>query len=768
MMTMMRKLLAVSITTALTLGMTACSSDEETVEIEVPVPAAPLEVTFERAYKATPDGAWFGLHDERNELNYQEYNAGRPMPNGAEPWINSQYVLASTATETKIWYGAATSVYCYWPMVSMAMPMALMNYETERQACQLMAPTGQMPDAQAFVFDPATGENIHLNDKTVKNGEQYWADMMDFHGHEIGIKNAVKAPEGTDPKLVDEDGWLLDESGDLVLEDDQTRYPFSFRGNGQSQGLVFVMGYLTTPDPDMVNKGDSPKIGYNRLFVFNEAEMEYLGYAEFTYDTVRRFITVEHKDGSEGMYWFGGPDQSGGQAGVAKNQMLRWVGTPDEPLKGGSLGNGFDIVSDDSFLDYGVVGDVDIFQDKDGDNRLVMSSWYNPTGSAAAKPYTSKMPDSGFTAENKASYKDFFKYDQYDPDTTAAHGSKLAAQAFYDGYLYFGSYHQGTSGAYDHLIKKHCVTVGFNDDGTPIEEGSLCELKNSIQQQDELTIAKHDEFMMKTWRALSLFRIKTEDIVDGSVDDVELLYGNEEDWVFVDDGKDGYHFEMQPNKMGQKPLFGKEGFGHEGLVYAFTMTEHDGKLFLGTWNATAGLYDIFENGIEGYKHPDSHNKVALGTEVINPNDIAAQIGQETEKGIYDEMYAQFIADGMSPEEAHKQALIMSKLLNPIPTDGGMAGEERVVQNNPAYFLYNAVKEQNQDDDLAGRGGWLAVFEDSQNPATIVDKYGFGNTCNNGIRNYSKVGGELYFGTTSYCNLGDEAGLEFYKYTGDNR
>ena len=49
------------------------------------------------------------------------------------------------------------------------------------------------------------------------------------------------------------------------------------------------------PDYDFDQDGN---IGYNRLFVFDNARKEYLGYAEFFFDTVRRFQTVTHPDGS--------------------------------------------------------------------------------------------------------------------------------------------------------------------------------------------------------------------------------------------------------------------------------------------------------------------------------------------------------------------------------------------------------------------------------------------------------------------------------------
>jgi hypothetical protein len=40
-----------------------------------------------------------------------------------------------------------------------------------------------------------------------------------------------------------------------------------------------------------------------------------------------------------------------------------------------------------------------------------------------------------------------------------------------------------------------------------------------------------------------------------------------------------------------------------------------------------------------------------------------------------------------------------------------------------------------------------VFEDTESPAVKI-KDGFGNPCNNGVRNYAKIDGDLYPGTTS--------------------
>ena len=120
-------------------------------------------------------------------------------------------------------------------------------------------------------------------------------------------------------------------------------------------------------------------------------------------------------------------------------------------------------------------------------------------------------------------------------------------------------------------------------------------------QADRLRLGRHGEahreYMMKTWRAASVFRIKIEDLLATEVaakDKVELLYGKERDWVFEptksegSDAYDGYQFVLRSNELGQKPRFGDEGFGHQGMVYTFTFVEHDGKLFLGLLELDGG------------------------------------------------------------------------------------------------------------------------------------------------------------------------------------
>ena len=565
-------------------------------------------------------------------------------------------------------------------------------------------PAGQRPTAQIYFYNVDTGTTTHVGPDTVANGQKFLEDSSQAL-YELSYFDAMLAMPG-----------------------------YTYRGAGSIDNLTFFAGssQFQVSDiktewldklsaeqravelkkfPENFDFEQEGLIGYNRIFVFDNVKKVYLGYAEFFFDTVRRFQTVEHPDGSTGIYWFGGPDQSGGQLGKSKNAMLRWVGTPEQPLSGGMLNNGFDIVSDEGFHKYGVVGDFREFTAND-QKHFVSSSWYNPYGEPASMLVSNAMPESGYSPSAPVVYETVMQYTDYDPELVGGHGSKMAASAFYGDYLYFGSYHQGTSGAYDKLMHKYC-------DEEQIE--SLCKLSDYATED----IEAHREFMMKTWRAASVFRIRIDDLLKTDVparEKVDLLYGKASDWVFMPtrsspgEAYDGYTFEMKDNGLGQKPLFGDEGFGHQGMVYTFTFVEHDGKLFLGSWNSTAGLFDMFD-------HTD---------------------------------YAFW----------NHRALHLLGL--PIPLSP--FGQTAVKENNPAYFLYQSVIE-----DAAASGytleeakkGWLMVFEDTDSPA-VKFKDGFGNPCNNGVRNYAKVDGELYLGTTSWCNLGEDSGLEYYKYEGANR
>jgi hypothetical protein len=662
---------------------------------------APLEVTFSRAFGVPADGSWDGLFSGDNTVDPIRYASEEPEH---RIFKSGQYALSSTTAGDEIWYGTAASVWCYWPYISMKMPLTLTNHETPNHGCQMTPPSGQRPLAQIYFHNVKTGKSTHVGPDTVGNGQQFLEDSstglfeLSFLDSMLSMPGYTYRGAGTIGQLT-----FFAGSNQYPLQKIKTEWLDQL---SPQQRAIELKKF--PKDLDFDQQG---LLGYNRIFVFDNHKKEYLGYAEFFFDTVRRFQTVKHPDGTEGLYWFGGPDQSGGQLGKSLNTMLRWVGSTEDPLSGGMLNNGFDIVSEQSFEKFGVVGDFREFQ-ADGAKHFVSSSWYNPYGEPASMLVSNAMPEAGYSATQPVVYQTIMQYTDYDPDRVGGQGSKMAANAFFGEYLYFGSYHQGTSGAYDKIMHKYC-------DEEQIQ--SLCKLAE-YEVED---IPAHREFMMNTWRAAAVFRIKIDDLLAAEkpvADKVELLYGKEKDWVFRptksagSDSFDGYEFVMKENKLGQKPLFGDEGFGHQGMVYTFTFVEHEGMLFLGSWNSTAGLFDMFEH---------------------------------TDYNFWNHRALHFFG---------------------LPIPLSPFGQTSVTQNNPAYFLYQSIiddaAEGGYTPEEAARG-WLMVFEDTDSPA-VKFKDGFGNPCNNGVRNYAKVDGQLYLGTTSWCNLGEDSGLEYYRYEGSNR
>jgi len=668
--------------------MTAAADDE--------TEASESSAPFVRAFTALPDGSWAGLFSDRNQINPVKYATLAPEE---KIFKSAQYALSSTVAGNEIWYGTAASVWCYWPYISMKMPLTLMNYETPNQGCQLTPPAGQRPQAQIYIANVDSGETTHVGPDTIGNGDNFWRDVQSGLVERSYLDSLISMPGYTYRGA----GTL----GDLTFFAGSNEFSVRSIKTQWLDQLDAVQRALELKKfPRNFDFDQDGNIGYNRIFVFDNKNKAYLGYAEFFFDTVRRFQVIKHPDGGSGLYFFGGPDQSGSQNGNSLSAMLRWVGTHEAPLKGGMFDNGFDIVSDSSFEQFGVVGDFRDFR-HDTATRIVASSWYHPFGQPASMLLSNVIPEHGFSEKFPAMFHSFFQYTDYDPDPVAAKGAKFAANEFFGDYFYFGSYHQGTSSAYDHIMKEYCEVH---------EIANLCQLR----RYDEDDIERHKEFMTKTWRAASLFRMKKEHLLAPAVamtDKVQLLYGNESDWVFTpvtnteQDEYADYQFVLEQNGLAQEPLFGGDGFGHEGMVYTFTLVAHDEKLFLGTWNAAAGLFDLFSHtSYSPWNHRALH---VLGLPIP---------------------------------------------LNPF-------GQSKVVENNPAYFLYQSVIQgvETGDYDVAEASrGWLLVFEDTVSPP-IIYKNGFGNPCNNGVRNFAKLGTDMYLGTTSWCNLEAAAGLEYYRY-----
>ena len=98
----------------------------------------PLDVRFSRAFGAPADGSWDGLFSAANTLDPVKYATEKPEQT---IFKSAQYALSSATSGDEIWYGSAASVWCYWPYVSMKMPVTLMNHETPNHGCQITPPS---------------------------------------------------------------------------------------------------------------------------------------------------------------------------------------------------------------------------------------------------------------------------------------------------------------------------------------------------------------------------------------------------------------------------------------------------------------------------------------------------------------------------------------------------------------------------------------------------------------------------------------------------
>ena len=263
-------------------------------------------------------------------------------------------------------------------------------------------------------------------------------------------------------------------------------------------------------------------------------------------------------------------------------------------------------------------------------------------------------------------------------------GAKWGTTDVHDGYIYFGTYHQGTNAGYLHFKKA---------------DGDLYDQLTS-------TRAEHVEFAVNQWRASSIFRMKLEDLeaIAASNKDPELLYGYDRFRVADDSGQ----WVDVGNNLGVKPRFGEAGMGHPGNIYSWTSLSKNGQLFWGFFDAFSGTHDLL-----------------------------------------------FEADS-------SWFLLYPGVAFPVPFS------EYFRDNSLTRALYDWAKSEMSTKGLGEDfvpGGDLIVFE-GEGPARVLTKKGFGNPCANGVRNAEVLNDRIFFATSTWCNLSERAGLEFYEYAAE--
>ena len=649
----------------------------EPVDPVDPVVPPAVDGPFVHAGRTIVDGAFYSATSPSNEYDPMR-DWENTMPAGYEEMRNASYpwgttVYDSAANGEELWMGTISNGWCVWPYQNIAMPIELTTFESKTTGCSVPGTTGT--PSQIFIYNFRTGEKEVIHESMLTSGGPQFTE-------------AFKPINNT----------------------------YGFRAAGTAGDLVFVAGHWKTTEDK----------GRLRLFVFNAKERSFVGYRDIVGDTTRRFRTLEHADGTTGFYTLVGAETGMTQYGDGPTQLLRWVGTQDEPFAGGDIKGtnpltttGWSKVSTQldneqtpGGVQYGMIGDWRQFTHTDGTERLIMS--------ASAHPFVYKngvrndnfkesvilisdpIPTAGYSVDEQLTFREVFGMDQYDPDTKGRWGAKWGTSAINDGFMYFGTYHQGTDAAYKHFAK---ADPALFTELTGLESASEADVNKvtDIIPTDNAQATDHKLFMINEWRATSIFRIDLNNIDAVSAGDtskVELLYGYETMQV-----NDGNGWKTTPNLLGQKPIHGEAGMGNPGNIYSWTSIAKDGKLFWGFFDAFSGLHDLLFNAYSG------------------------------EYMLFDGIVFQ------NPEWKKQMA------------------------SNPAMWMYDYTKAEMDANGLAEEfvpGGDLLMIE-ADGSARKLTTNGFGNQCSNGIRNVVDIDDKLYFGTSTWCNLGPTSGLEFYQY-----
>jgi hypothetical protein len=613
----------------------------------------PVDGPFTRTAQAPIDEAFESVTSGNNIID-ASVDWQQNLPPGFQAKRNSSYPWGTTAYgDSELWVGTIAQGWCVWPVQNLNFPMYLSTYQSEFTGCSVQGVMATPSLIMVFDLEKGTQELIH--EGTLKSGGKEYTKATQPH----------------------------DEMSTFSI--------MGLRAAGRHGDLIFFAGHHLHSNSE----------GWLRLFVFNAKTRSFLGYRELRGDTTRRFTTLKDKNGDIGFYTIIGAETGMLQNGEGPTVMLRWVGTPEEPFKGGNYrqtddgtGAGWDVVSSPE-LDgnFGMVGDFKQFTHIDGTERLIMSSASHPllydpdTGKRDSSKHESvmlmsePMPVGGWTKDTLMNFEIVFSMDRYDPDIRGRWGAKWGTTNFHSGYIYFGTYHQGTSAGFTHFKE---ADPDLFDQLTDSEPGLA-------------------QYMANQWRASSIFRMKLEDIgaITQGAKNPELLYGYKNFRVADETG----NWKTVRNKLAVDPLFGEAGMGHPGNIYSWTSLSKDGQLFWGFFDAFSGAHDLL-----------------------------------------------FKADA-------SRLLLMPGYYLPVPY------WEYFRDTSEARVLYDWAKSEMASRGMAEDfipGGDLVVFE-GEGAARVLTKNGFGNPCANGVRNVEVLNDRIFFATSTWCNLSDRAGLEFYEY-----
>lgn len=360
--------------------------------------------------------------------------------------------------------------------------------------------------------------------------------------------------------------------------------------------------------------------------------------------------------------------------------------------------HGFEVVTPTDFKYEGLPGEFVTTQDERGGERLVVSTWAHPK--AAKDP---AYQGGNLLASNPMPEAGFSKSAPMEFTTI------FKTEDFDADPVIAKTYEMGAMAMYQGYLYFGSMHVGHSGGYDKIKAAYPTQFPAVVEGEYSKT---EKELAINSWRASSLFRMKMDSFEQPSQFKAELLYGDELQWTF-----DGTEWHQKPNRMGLEPKYGPAGWGEVLNVYAWTAVVHNDKLYYGGFDLGSGMRDYYDNirGIESK---------ASGLPTLKPD--------------------QFCLNGMC-----------------IPVDmmGGNSWFDQAT-NNPMYYVYEWAQKVPGNSNKSGAD--LIVFEDTESAAKVITENGFDNPGNNGIRNAAIIDGELYLGTSTFSNLGNDAGFEYYK------
>ncbi|MEZ5687414.1 MAG: hypothetical protein R3E21_01220 [Caenibius sp.] len=450
-----------------------------TVALSTATLANASDYQWEKVLQAPVDESYFGPNDPRNK--YDPLSESHPLPD-SKARRNGGYAWGVTVHDDEIWYGAFMNGWCLWlqpaglPTPRDEETAALYNYQSDKNACDLREAT-RPPVIQIF------------NTRT-KKLEVYQSPKRAFKSAMSGLV-AIRAAATV---------------GDVVF-------------------ITALLGPDVASASGDFDSDESYFFQGIRVIAVNAKTRKFLGAVTFQdLNEARKMSVIDQPDGSKGLY-FGASSRSG------KSFVLRWTGSEQNPFPAAGKDGypGFEKVMDNS--GNGLVGELKSFTDKDGNLRLVASTWSSwPSVNRSGGLYISTpMPPEGFSARKQGKMEPLLVLDQYDPDPILGPTWGGGMLSIYKGKIYWGTMTIGSAftGAYELANPQLKTTPGVRDN-----------ISRTIFA-----------------RAAHVFRIDASDPAAAKID---LLFGDE--FYPVLNPEDG-SLSYKPNKMGLKPLMGDAGFG---------------------------------------------------------------------------------------------------------------------------------------------------------------------------------------------------------------